>query len=630
MNMKKMTLITKSVLLLFLFINIGVYAQQVEKCATDIVMEKQRLKNPKAFDQSRKQVETFTRNYSLKMQKSTEVKATVTTIPTVVHIIHNGEAVGTYPNISDIQILSAISNLNDAFKNQGIYSGSTFYNNEMNIEFALAKVKADGTATTGIERHDVTGKSYAALYNNDGIKGETIGVDSAVLFQDYYWNPQDYMNIWIVNKIDGVDVGTGAAGTLGYATLPTTFPGVTDGLVCQARAFGYNPSYSASNPSATPGFDFGSSSSPSSGNGTADHEVGHYLNLLHTFTGDNGGTTCPTTGGVEVGVDSDGCDDIPIHKRTDSVCLTDSDTGNECTGGSNEYMHNFMDYSSDDCFTGFSNDQRTRVHATIDGPRSAFKTAVGHVASTGNYPAAVVNTPTTTGGAYGDGIFEVNINGNTYKSLSQYNDGFYLNRVASQPATTLVENTVTNMSVKAGQSGGNDELVDVYIDYNNDGTFAESERVYQSQPGSGTAGATVSISFTTPASGGFVNNQKLRMRVISAFDNHGAVISNAYTTDVGNIEDYSVIFNPSLSVEDVGVNSGEVKIYPNPTHDVLNISNGTDKALTSILIYDGLGRQVLKGVNTEQVSVSHLTNGMYFLKLEFGNNDILTKRFIKK
>lgn len=640
--MKKITLLTNSLVLLFCLVSTVSFSQAVEKCATDKMMEAQRLMNPVLFDQNRAEVEAFTRRYAQKMKKSTSTKATITNIPTVVHVLHNGAAVGTYPNISDVQIMSAIANLNDAFKNEGsVYAGSTFlgassYNSPMDIEFVLAQVKEDGSATNGIERHDVTGKTYATEYSNNGISGGGSGVDSEVLFKDYTWNPQDYMNIWIVNKIDGVDIGTNGNGTLGYATLPGSNPGVSDGLVCQARAFGYYPSYvvPATQPAGYVDYDFGygNNSANASGNGTADHEVGHYLNLLHTFTGDNDGASCPAD--VTVGVDSDGCDDIPPHKRTNSICTTDSATENSCTGGGpNEYAHNFMDYSSDPCFTGFSNDQRTRVHAAIDGPRAAFKTSVGHVAPSGNYPAAVTNTPTSSGNSnnyYGGGVFEVAINGSTYKSLSNFSDGFYLNRVASQPATTLVENTLTTMTVQVGAAGGNDELVDVYIDYNNDGTFATNERVHQSQPGSATAGETVQITFTTPATGGFVNNQKLRMRVISDFDNHVNTISNAYTTQIGNIEDYSVIFNPILSTTQDGVNANDVSIYPNPTQDVLNISNTTNKALTSIFIYDALGRQVLKGANTDQISVSHLTNGIYFLKLQFGNSDIVTKRFIKK
>lgn len=624
--MKKTTIKLQCLTVLLMLLNLSVFAQQAEKCATDALMSAERQKNPAMFDQNRAQVEAFTKNYALNNMTS-KSSMTVTQIPTVIHVVHNGEAIGTYPNMSDVQLQSAVTNLNEAYQNTATYAGSTFYNSPMNVEFVLAKVKEDGTATTGIQRHDVTSKSYGTEYNDNGIKGSSIGVDSGVLFGDYYWNPQDYMNIWIVKEIDGIDTGSGASGILGYATLPTTFIGTKDGLVCQARAFGYNPSYT----SADATWDFGTS--PSSGNGTADHEVGHYLNLLHTFTGDNNGTTCPPASGT-IGTDDDGCADIAPHKRTNSICPGDSTTGNSCTGGSNDYIHNFMDYSTDNCFTGFSNDQRTRVHAAIDGPRSAFKTSVGHIAPSGNYPAAVTNAPViqqvNNGAALG--VYEVTLNGTAFKSLGCRNDGGYLNRVASQSATTLVASTAYTMTVKVGVGNvANNELVDVYIDYNNDGAFAVSERVYQTAGGSGKKNGDVfSISFTTPATGGFVDNQKLRMRVISDFDNGVNPIASAFNTQVGNIEDYSVIFNPTLSVTENEIEVGAISIYPNPTNSVLNIKNTSKREIATVTVFDALGRIVYTNSGADQISVENLEDGVYFLKLDFNDNNTITKRFIKK
>ena len=630
--MKKITLKLKYLTVLLFLTGAVSFAQEVEKCATDGLMALERQKNPTLFDQNRNQLEAFTRNFAVSQSASKSVIA-VTQIPTVVHIIHNGEALGTYPNISDAQIVSAITNLNEAFKNTAKFSGSTVYNSPMEIEFVLAKVQEDGSTATGIERHDVSAKSYGSEYNSNGILAEDSGVDSAVLFQDYFWNPQDYMNIWIVKEIDGVDIGTTGNGILGYAALPATFPGVSDGLVCQARAFGYNPAYDPSNPGATPGFDFGSIGSPSSGNGTAVHEVGHYLNLYHTFTGDNTGAACPPASGT-VGTDDDGCADIAPHKRTDSICPADNATGNSCTGGSNEYIHNFMNYSTDACMTGFSSDQRIRVYASVEGPRAAFQTTLGHIAPSNNYPAAVVNTPFIIDpDSYGLGIYEVTLNGSTYKSISAYNDGFYLNRVASQPTTTLVENTAYTMTVKVGvgNTTTNKDLVNVYIDYNNDGTFANTERIYQTAAGDGKSnGGVFSINFTTPTAGNFINSQKLRMRVIASYDNTVNTISNAFTSDASNIEDYSIVFNPVLSLGDTGLDSNNIKIYPNPTNSRLKIENLTNRKIGSITIFDSLGKQVLKTANTDKIEVNNLEMGVYFLELKLHNSETIIKRFIKK
>src|SRR5690606_34932688 len=45
------------------------------------------------------------------------------TIPVVVHVIHGGQAVGTFPNISQNQIKSQISVLNKDFAGMGMNSG---------------------------------------------------------------------------------------------------------------------------------------------------------------------------------------------------------------------------------------------------------------------------------------------------------------------------------------------------------------------------------------------------------------------------------------------------------------------------------------------------------------------------
>jgi len=520
------------------------------KCGFDRQNEIAKMNNP-MYEQNRRTVEEFTRNFASSRNQ------TVTKIPTVVHVVHNGETVGTYPNISDVQIQSAITNLNAAFKNTAPYAGTAYYNNAMDIEFALALVSPTGTASTGIERHDVSATTYAALYSSNGISSENgqPGVPQADLFKDYLWNPQDYMNIWIVKKIDGIDTGTTGNGTLGYATIPMSNPGETDGLVCQARAFGYFPSYDPNNPAA--GYDFGTTSGPSSGNGTADHEVGHYLNLYHTFSGDNEGAACPS-GTVVVGTNDDGCDDIARHKRTDSVCPAYSSTGNTCPGGgSNEYIYNFMNYSSDPCFQGFSADQKTRCEAAVNGPRAALKTSLGATAPVSSYPAAV--TAVVTGASPDNmGIYSVSLAGTTYSSLGSYHDGGYLNRIASQATTVLNYSTAYSLEVTVGVGNSQDyEHVAVYIDYNGNGSFADAgEAIFSSAAGAGKRnGDSFSIPFTTPSNVGFAAgppaNTRLRMRIISDFDDNTSNISSSThsPSQGGQIEDYSVSFGAVLPVD---------------------------------------------------------------------------------
>ncbi len=87
-------------------------------------------------------------------------------------------------------------------------------------------------------------------------------------------------------------------------------------------------------------------------------------------------------------------------------------------------------------------------------------------------------------------------------------------------------------------------------------------------------------------------------------------------------------FGSSLSIADAEGNITEVKLYPNPASNIINIiSNQVN--IKSVGIYDVLGKQVLATTNKKDINVSDLRSGMYIVKIEFENNTSASKRFIK-
>lgn len=536
---KPSTLSMIIVFILFIFTSESLTAQK-EKCAFDHQLKE--LKKDPVFLQNRQNFEDFA--MAFKRNSDQLRNAGTTIIPCVVHIIHTGQAIGTASatgaNPNNAQIISAITDMNNAFKHIGPYVSKTAYTASTDVQYTLAQTAPDGSATSGILRYDVSGESWGTNYANNGMDaGQTPGVPQATITAGKFWPPTDYMNIWIVHEVEN-DVTT-----LGFASFPQSNPGSTDGLTMLASAFGYDPEN-----------DDGFLLDPGTNlNGTANHEVGHYLNLFHTFEGDNGGGQCPTESNCST--ENDRICDIDPHRRT-SGCPADNPTGNPCTGGANTYIHNFMNYADDACFHGFSANQKTRMEATLAGPRSSFCTAQGGNSPAATYPLAVT-APTITNLDPTMGIYNVTLNGITHTSWSSSHDGGYLNRIASAARINLNFNTMYAMSVQVGVGSSNGELVNVYIDYNNNGSFADAgEEIYATSPGAGmSGGGTFNFNFTTPAQTGGSSSrissppadQGLRMRIISDFDDGVTPLSPTHVpSQGGQIEDFAVQFNAPLPV----------------------------------------------------------------------------------
>lgn len=70
----------------------------------------------------------------------------------------------------------------------------------------------------------------------------------------------------------------------------------------------------------------------------------------------------------------------------------------------------------------------------------------------------------------------------------------------------------------------------------------------------------------------------------------------------------------------------QVKIYPNPVRDVINISS--DKSIQSVEIFDILGR-LIRTETKNNINVSQLSKGNYILKIKTSNQEIIEK-FIKE
>ncbi|KAI8943761.1 hypothetical protein NX059_001737 [Plenodomus lindquistii] len=135
-----------------------------------------------------------------------------------------------------------------------------------------------------------------------------------------------------------------AGGSLGKCTLPSAVAnGKSDPTVYWSD--GCNVNARTMPGGAMSGYNAGK---------TAVHETGHWLGLLHTFEG----YSCDG--------DGDYIDDTPMEKTATDGCPTDpvkKSCPDQQKEGESDPIHNFMDYSYDSCYTGFTELQATRMRS---------------------------------------------------------------------------------------------------------------------------------------------------------------------------------------------------------------------------------------------------------------------------
>ena len=95
-----------------------------------------------------------------------------------------------------------------------------------------------------------------------------------------------------------------------------------------------------------------------------------------------------------------------------------------------------------------------------------------------------------------------------------------------------------------------------------------------------------------------------------------------------------VYVNPEYNDCDLPYNVDEnaessIEVYPNPASDIIKILNSNNLNITGIEIIDLTGRIVLATGQTDDIDISNIHEGQYFVKL-YGDSTIVRKLFIKK
>lgn len=297
--------------------------REVEKCSEHHRMHDLKLKHPERYS-------TVFRETNPKSTGSqTPVKSTglVYTIPVVFHILHtNGSE-----NISDAQVSDALAILNRDFRRlnsdaNNVYTSFQGMPTDAEINFVFATVAPNGNCFSGITRT----VSPTTNFGDDG----QVQVDAVIAGNNVFqgiWPHNKYLNIYVCNDLGGA---------AGYTYLPN------GGSTPSAEDMHYNGVFILHDYCGAIG----------TGNTVTSraltHEVGHWLNLSHTWGDDNNpGEACG----------NDYVSDTPVTEGFTSC--PNPNNARICNANIVENYENYMDYSY--CSKMYTQGQVTRMRNAL-------------------------------------------------------------------------------------------------------------------------------------------------------------------------------------------------------------------------------------------------------------------------
>jgi len=292
--------------------------------------------------QHKKQAELLKNPAYAKMQQKTEEelqqvlkksyqKGVVYKIPIVFHILHNSGI----ENISDEQIYDALAILNRDFRKLNADTATVHADfqgmpSDAEIEFVLATKAPNGNCFKGITR-TMSPKSYEG---DDG----SVQITAIVNGNDVYngtWAGNRYLNVYVCGEIGGA---------AGYTTNPASWSAssMSNGIW---MLHNYTGSIGTSSLNASRAL---------------THEVGHWLNLSHTWGPNNNPGNASSCSSDDQVADTPTCIGVTSCNLNANTC----DQDNAYWGFNiRDNVENYMDYSY--CSKMYTQGQVDRMRAAL-------------------------------------------------------------------------------------------------------------------------------------------------------------------------------------------------------------------------------------------------------------------------
>ncbi|MEI6766553.1 MAG: T9SS type A sorting domain-containing protein [Bacteroidota bacterium] len=624
------------------FMGVMSFAQAQRKCGTMEHLQMQIQQDPSLESQMQAyeaQIEQWINDH----QNEINASKAVITIPVVVHVVYSTTA----QNITDARVAEQIAILNRDYaglNTHSMYGFASTLKINTELQFCLAQRKPDGTATNGVERRQTTVSSFST---NDYVKLYSKGGLDA-------WDPTKYMNIWVCNL---------GGGLCGYAQFPTSGVNSTFGVVINYQYFGQTDAVA-----------------PYNLGGTTSHEIGHCFNLYHIWGDD--GTACTGT---------DYCADVPNQAGPNyGVPVYPHVT---CTNGTNGDMFiNFMDYSDDIAYANFTPNQKARIQACFASGGLLYSLSVSDGCQpataacgtpTGLTVSAITNTGATLGWTAVSGATSYNVQ---YKVSTATTWMSTTSATTSKVLTGLTAASNYMWQVQAVCSTGGGWSAGTFITTGGSGctdtyepneSSAAAKLIAVNTDVFASIGTSIDkdyFKFTTTSAAKKVKvtltalpgdyDMKLYKgtTLLATSQNTGTtsetIIYNATSTGTYYVYvyGYSGAYNAAscydlkaqTSSTSFRTANGEsldepntplvISMYPNPAGNNLTLEYNTEfNDNSTVNVYDMSGRLVLsnsftstKGLNTWNIDLSQLMNGLYMIELINSSDRIINKIMVEK
>lgn len=181
-----------------------------------------------------------------------------------------------------------------------------------------------------------------------------------------------------------------------------------------------------------------------------------------------------------------------------------------------------------------------------------------------------------------------------------------------------------SITLKGNTAGNYTNSFAVFIDWNQDGTFDETEtyEILQTiQNSTGTDDIQAVQDLAVPADA-LLGETRMRVKKIFGTAN---LLDPCAGASFGQAEDYTINVSEALSTRDVSV--ARLGVYPNPAKSTLNIS-GVDAK--EVKVFNALGQQMKVHSVDNKVNVENLAPGAYVLQTVDQKGNVKSTKFIKK